>query len=284
MKKAYLYIVIAMAALFPLGALAAEVRLTAQPVSVGVGDRVAVTLSVDTFDPLNSFSGTLTYNPALLTPTGVSDGGSISSIWLTRPKPSATSTQFVGFAAGGFVGHGDLFTVIFTARTMGTANVTLTHAQFLQNDGQGTEERITVHPLALQVGETKNGGYQEQTDTTPPESFTLTLGKDTALFDGHPYLVFAPVDKGSGIDHVEVGETRWPFIAPSSFAAADSPYALKDQYGTSRVVVRAYDRAGNVRAAVVPRQHLFRPYELAILGTLLLALLLWLFLKRRSRA
>lgn len=286
MKRAYLYMVILAAFVAPFGALAAEVTLTPSPKTVGIGDTVAITVSVDTVNALNSFSGVLTYDPAFLTPVSISDGNSISSLWLERPKAGATSTPFTGFAAGGFVGQGELFTIVFKAHAAGSAQMSLANMQFLQNDGQGTAEPVNMHPLTLSVTGNSSGGYEEPADTNPPESFTLTLGKDTAVFDNAAYLAFAPVDKGSGIDRVEVGETRWPFISPA-FRPADSPYELKDQYLTSRVVVRAYDRAGNARTEVFPRTHIFRPYELGILGTLggaILALLLWLYLKRRSRA
>ncbi len=87
-------------------------------------------------------------------------------------------------------------------------------------------------------------------DSTPPAEFTPT---SEILFSGKQAKVlvsFFTTDAHSGIDHYEVGvlsSDQSPFESPS-FVRAESPYQLPNIIGqNSRVVVRAFDRAGNVR-------------------------------------
>jgi hypothetical protein len=266
----------------PLSAIAAELSLSAEPQSVGVGDTVLVTLHLSSAIPLNAVSASLRYSDNM-TPISFSNGNSIVSIWLTSPiaKERGTSVDFEGLIPGGYVGeHGVVIRSLFKATRSGPASVVISSARALRNDGIGTEEPLVVKPLALLIGPTSIGGYVYGIDTTPPEPFSPARGNDPSLFGGHAYLVFNTVDKGSGISHYEIAEYRLPFL--KHFADAQSPYELKHQSGTYTVVVKAFDNEGNARVEVFPRQRLLSPYEKGLLAIMLIGIALY-FVYRRAR-
>ena len=263
---------------------------------IGVGDTVRVDILLDSTIPTNAFSGTVSYSKTMLEPIAVSDGDSIVSLWVTHPVVPAigASIPFAGITPGGFSGNGGvLFSVLFRAKTSGIANVSLGNdIQVLRNDGAGGKEPVILKSLVLSISSKSSGGYTEPVDHTPPEPFTAYQGSDPQLFDGKNYLVFMAVDKGSGVDHYAVAESRVPsflfwLFSPSWHAPAISPYVLADQNLTSAVYIKAVDRAGNERLSVYPLRYLFTAYEIIVLFVILVVVvLLWkkkIWLRRRPR-
>jgi hypothetical protein len=100
-------------------------------------------------------------------------------------------------------------------------------------------------------------------DTTAPEMFAVQLAHDANTFQGKYFIIFSTVDKQSGVQHFEVSEDdpmRLGFVRgkpteKALFVNAQSPYVLSDQELKSRVVVRAYDHAGNVSEAILSPQN-----------------------------
>lgn len=84
-----------------------------------------------------------------------------------------------------------------------------------------------------------------QIDTTPPEAFTAVVTRQPDLYSGAYYAVFATTDFASGVDSYEVSE--------GNHLARDvsSPYVLTNQSFSGRIVVRAFDRAGNIRESTI---------------------------------
>lgn len=270
--------------LLPASVSAATLSLRATPVRVGVGDTVLVSLLLDSAIPTNAFSGALQYPAAMLEPVAISDGGSIISLWIAHPAVPAPGVPvtFAGVTPGGFSGNnGSLFSVLFRAKAAGTAKVSLGDVEVLRNDGAGGNEPVSVRSLTLSIDAKSSGGYVEPADRTPPEPFTAYLGTDSQLFNGKDYLMFMAVDKGSGVDHYAVAESRLPsflfsLFPPSWHTTTSSPYVLADQKLTSTIYVKAVDRAGNERLSVFPPQHLFTAYEKwALLVILMGVAFLW---------
>ncbi|MDO8601282.1 MAG: cohesin domain-containing protein [bacterium] len=87
-------------------------------------------------------------------------------------------------------------------------------------------------------------------DTTPPISFKPKIEVLTAAIIDRALVSFSTTDLLSGVDHYEVGiidKTKSPLESPS-FIEAESPYQLPAFIsGNLVVIVRAQDRAGNVR-------------------------------------
>jgi len=272
----------ALALFLPTAVSAATLSLQADPQYVGAGDIVHVGILVDSLIPVNAFSGTLTYSKTLLEPVAVSDGDSVVNLWITHPAVPTVGAAipFAGVTPGGFSGSsGTLFSVLFRARSAGIAKISLADLQVLRNDGVGGKELVLSKPLSISIARKSLGGYTEPADTTPPEVFSAYLGTDPQVFDGRSYLVFAAVDKASGVDRYAVAESRVPafllMLFPLSWTTvAASPIVLQDQNLTSTVYIRAIDRAGNERLSVFPPIHLFTAYEKAVLMGILIVVVL----------
>lgn len=269
----------------PVFVSAATLSLHAQPPVIGKGDTVEVTFTVDSDASVNTFSGTLLYPTDILVPIAVNDGSSIVGVWLTRPLVvDGVPFTFVGFTPGGFSGrNGKLFSIVFKAMNAGPVKISLADVAVLRNDGVGTKEVTVAQPLSLVIAQKAIGGFTEPADTFPPEPFSVYLGEDTQLFNGEKYLVFATVDKSSGMDFYEVAEKRFPLF-PLVWQKTDSPYRIQNQYLTSDVYLKAVDRVGNERVTVFHRQHILRSYEWGIFGMLLVVLcIVYMYMRGRAR-
>lgn len=93
--------------------------------------------------------------------------------------------------------------------------------------------------------------YPVQIDQTPPATFTPKLGKEVLTVEETSTLQFVTTDGASGIDHYEVKEVAQDASGSSAntlFVETSSPYFIpKHAAGTFEYIVRAIDRAGNVR-------------------------------------
>lgn len=291
-KRFNIFCLLFFLAITPSAVSAATISFRATPARVGISDVVRVDVLLDSAVPVNAFSGAVSYSRATLEPVAVSDGNSLINLWITHPDipmAAGASVAFAGITPGGFSGdNGILFSVLFKATATGTGHISIEDAEVLRNDGVGGEETVTSQSLSLPIGSKSVGGYTEPADTTPPESFVISLGNDAELFGGRSYIVFTAADKDSGIDSYAAAESRLPSFLlsffPLSWHAATSPYALADQNLTSTIYVKATDRSGNERVSVFPPQHLFTPYENVVLLVILIGVvLLWHIRQKRWR-
>lgn len=288
--KRHIHIIFCAVLMFmPAAVSAATVSFRAFPHDVGTGDIVRVDVLLDSNIPINAFSGTVSYSSAMLEPTAVSDGNSIVNLWVIHPEVpvGGAPLTFTGITPGGFFGDsGLLFSVLFRAKGAGIADISIKDGQMLRNDGTGGKEPLTLKPLSLRIEAKPQGGYKEPADTIPPEPFIVSLGADPQLFDGRRYLVFTAVDKGSGIDHYALAESRVPtflfWLFPLLWHETISPHVIADQNLTSAVYVKAIDRAGNGRLSVYPPRYFFTVYEKSILLAILIVVVL-LYWRGRGR-
>ncbi len=90
-------------------------------------------------------------------------------------------------------------------------------------------------------------------DTLPPAEFYPRFDVLAAIIS-RVLVSFSTTDSLSGVDHYEVGvidRSVAPDVSPA-FVEAESPYQLPTEVsGDLRVIVRAFDRAGNVRDGFV---------------------------------
>ena len=93
--------------------------------------------------------------------------------------------------------------------------------------------------------------YLIKIDTIPPVEFKPTYELiPTAVILSRAFISFITTDSLSGIDHYEVSginKSEDPNISPV-YVRAESPYQLPTKLSdNTRVIVRAFDKAGNVR-------------------------------------
>lgn len=283
---------------------------------------VAVRLDTDESECVNAVDAVITYGEGIQA-VDVSRGRSILSLWVEEPtiNQDARTITFAGGIPNGYCGRipGDpsLTNVIaelvfrapgFTIGSRETDSVQVAfgeQSRVLLNDGTGDEAPLRTVPgtlnLIQQVGtSTKDewGDVVDQ-DNVPPQPFGMELVQNQSVFSGKYYIVFNTTDKQSGIDHYEVMEEsrddlytfRWG-RADAPWMTAESPYVLNDQDLRSIIRVRALDKAGNERIAVLIPDDAIRPVPLMVWVTLALAVLIalavgawamrWYLLRRRS--
>lgn len=108
---------------------------------------------------------------------------------------------------------------------------------------------LHVRPVSNGVwGSTSS--FVTRIDTRPPAKFKPIVSKIKDSNGSEKYLVaFFTTDSLSGLDHYEVGLISKDDIDKTSplFTQTESPYVVNIESGTnSRVIIRAYDKAGNV--------------------------------------
>ena len=109
--------------------------------------------------------------------------------------------------------------------------------------------------MYVQLKAQRNGLWGETTnfllrmDTTPPREFKPKIEVLSATIINKTLVFFETTDSLSGIDHYEVGVLdKLKLDSSPLFVVAHSPYELPSNIsGSLRVIVRAFDKAGNVR-------------------------------------
>lgn len=152
--------------------------------------------------------------------------------------------------------------------------------QSYENVGDGT---WYFHVKAM-----KNGAwgatthYEIKIDTEPPADFRPQINYITAAVIDRALISFFTPDALSGIDHYEVGviDKSKPATESPAFFRTESPYQIPfDTIDNSRVIVRAFDRAGNVRDSSIDVHTPFLPaqfiknHAVAILLSIILLLI-----------
>lgn len=112
-----------------------------------------ITIMVESKIPVNTFAGTVHFDPSFLAVEALNYSSSIANLWVSAPSfdNEAGTIEYIGGTTqpGGVVGSGVLFTVTFRAHTSGVTTVGLAEATMLQSDGYGTP--VDLAPLTNTV-------------------------------------------------------------------------------------------------------------------------------------
>jgi hypothetical protein len=120
-------------------AASASMYISASP-GVTVGDSVPININVNTNGlAANSFEATISYPPNLFNGVRGSFSGSICTLPVTQPNPTAGSATFACGTPGGFTGTGLVATIYLDAIASGSGNFGLSACTVLANDGLGTD-------------------------------------------------------------------------------------------------------------------------------------------------
>lgn len=275
MKKIFL---LSLLVLLPGFASAATLRFDPITRPTVPGDVFIATMRIDVApgECVNAATVGVSYPTQLLTQNAVSRGESIFSLWLSQTEDNDKGEiHFVAGIPGGYCGRavGDPGQSNIVAKLVfqykGRSALDAATIGFLPdtevdlNDGLGTKANLITQPMSVQYA-TSSAAHNEwlsvvSEDVYPPEEFIPQIYKDPGDDHSPFYLIFDATDKQSGIEHYEVTEED-----PNSFgfrigsrvkakpAPVTSPYLLQDQTLSSRIVVRAFDHAGNMQEAIIP--------------------------------
>lgn len=98
--------------------------------------------------------------------------------------------------------------------------------------------------------------YSLRIDTAPPAAFAIEISPNSRTFITKPFFQFGSSDALSGLDRYELkilplkidGRPKASSVDDQLFVEVQSPYAAPELLmGTYQVIVRAYDKAGNIR-------------------------------------
>lgn len=243
--------------LLPLPSHAALMYLDPSEGTYGPGDTFIVNVRLAPDECVNATHVEITYPPETLRAVDFSRGGSILTLFVEEPKLDTDFglITFSGGIPGGYCGRiaGDpvlsniLGKIVFTV--VGTAPEALIHisgaSKVHASDGAGTEVPLTMQDALITIAPNatlfENPWIEEvRDDIVPPEAFDVEVQSTRGVFQGNYYIVFATVDKQSGLDHFEIFERGvWKTVK--------SPYELRDQSLQEAIQVKAIDKAGNER-------------------------------------
>jgi hypothetical protein len=297
MKKIFLTAFLVM---LPGFASAATLRFDPLVRDTVPGDVFIATMRIDVSpgECVNAATVGITYPTNLLTLNAVSRGESIFSLWISEVADKEKGEiHFVAGIPGGYCGRavGDpgqsnvVAKIVFQYKGLSAADSAsigfLPDTEVDLNDGMGTKADLVTLPLSVQYA-TSSSSHNEwlsvvSQDIYPPEEFVPQIFTDTGGKKTLFYLMFDATDKQSGIEHYEVLEEdpysfgfRFGSHIKAKPAPVTSPYLLQDQTLSSRIVVRAYDHAGNMQEAIIPPKNYRSPFSLFSVSDYLVPLLL----------
>lgn len=253
---------------------------------ISSGDTSIINLFLDTEgEQINSVDGTI----ILLDEGGgnfevkdLSITNSVFGMWPNKPSlEEGHKIKFVGGVVGGVKGdHLLLFKMIVKINQSGNFSIIPDVVTAYLNDGIPTKVIITKEISKIIVGEKKEetkDKWQEiiSNDNTAPLAFKIKLVKDLYLYENRRFIIFETTDSGSGIDYYEVQEgEREPVRSGTN-------YILIDQNKNEKIIVTAYDKAGNFQVATINTRTPINWGSIVI--TLLVLILIYKIIKRIKR-
>src|SRR3989344_3501467 len=203
---------------------AASLNLVSPVSEIGVGQQFQVDLMLDAEgEIINAIEGEITFSKELLEIREIRDGDSIINLWVERPSIKPTGKViFSGIIPAGFAGvlspyyegrrPGKIFSLIFTSKGEGEGTVNLENEKVLLHDGLGTPAKLGILNFEFRILKREvripDSRFPIPEDKDSPEDFKPEIASNQNVFEGKYFLVFAAHDKGSGIDHYEIQETR----------------------------------------------------------------------------
>lgn len=240
------------AALSPSYAHAARIFLEALPSDKAMGQRFEVRVFADTEgESINAWSGAMRFPSGILKAPELRDGNSAVNFWIDKPAAEGDVIKFAGVTPGGFNGkRGLLFTAVFHSLRPGSAPIMFEEAKFLKNDGRGSPADVSLGRLDIRISANAAVTALIEEDAEPPEDFLPAVSRSDYVFDNQYFVAFSSQDKISGIAGYFIAESPRRRGEPD-WAPAASPHILADQGRHSYIFVKAVDRAGNERIAVI---------------------------------
>ena len=240
--------------LLPAFVSSASISIEARSKEIYVGDTIVLNVVMDTEKAMiNLVEGSLKIEvkEGVASISDLVISGSPLSLWPVKPTLSkeGNSITFVGGTPNGFNSkEAILFKIVLVAKKPGKVTMGPFGFKAYINDGKGTLANVESRFVDISILEpVKNykpiNDWSEVVldDTTPPEPFTISIGSDSSVFDNQTFITFNAVDTGSGMDYYEVKEGSLEKIRSSN------TYVLREQGKEQKIVVSAYDKAGNVR-------------------------------------
>lgn len=297
-QKSKIIILIIAFVLFPTAVFATTLHLEPPEGQYRPGDTFITEVKIDTEkECINAVEANLSYDKDILQAVDFNYGPSAITLWVKPPKISQESgiISFSGGIPGGYCGKmlGDLDPahilgkISFQASNKGEAKVNfLDSSQVLLNDGLGTPAKLTAKGAVFNISSEKlevpKNEWQEEIgkDNISPEPFKIEIHQEPSIFDGRYFIVFLTADKQTGVDYYKIKEGR------RDWKTAQSPYLLKNQKLTDEIKVKAVDKAGNERVAIIEPRYSLRWYEQSLIWAIVVIMGIigyWIWIKLKNK-
>lgn len=269
-----LFVSVLVCLIVPNNSRAAEINLNIGSSAYDLQDTFIVDVYIDTqFSNINAIEARIDFDASMLRIIETIDSDSAVNFWIEK-EVSIDALMLSGIIPGGFRGEsGKIISILFETIGSGQASIELQGASAFLNDGLGTREDVSGKQITIDISKKVSLNIQNKnlhsSDKYPPESFKPEISRSTSLFDNKWFLVFATVDKNSGISHYLIKEASFrPLMFFKRWSVVESPYVLRDQDKTSFIAIKAVDKAGN---EMVQKVHPENPKTLGekILATLI---------------
>lgn len=140
----------------PSATRAATLGLSPANTTVNIGSTISETVIVSSADQaMNAISGTISFPRDLLQVVSVSKTNSVLSLWVQDPTFSNTdgTISFSGIVPNpGYTGgRGQVLSIQFRGKKVGTATVTFSSPQVLANDGNGTDILTSTDSATISI-------------------------------------------------------------------------------------------------------------------------------------
>ena len=270
--------------------IAAELWFEPQESSIGTSSDFFVAINMTVTEPVNAVQVAVVVPPNLEI-NDTFDGNSIINFWVDPPTwdPAKRRLTFSGILPGGFVGQNSrLLLLKIKALDAVTSTLRFDKEQtvaFLHDEAADVAP-ILLRALTLPVVVGKDNLPLTLPDNDPPESFVPTVFHTPTLYGNQWMVAFATQDKGVGLHHYEMaeGSTKDSHSAGLVWHSAQSPAFISDQTRQGYIFIKAIDKAGNERVAVVSPPvdppSFYRHWQLWCMLTAVLFGLLFLFVKK----
>lgn len=208
----------------------------------------------------------------------VETGGSAFTLWPVTPSYSIEEkvVRFTGGSPEGFVEKGLLFRMRIFSKKPSEITVSWLRGAAYQSNGEGTLEGISSRSLVVSLSQSElNQMNAASTDAVPPYFDTLLVSQDPDVYEGKYFVSFHAADDASGVERYEVIE------GGVTTETQNGMYVLLAQDRKNRVVIIAYDKAGNSTSIKVPTR--YEPLYNALIACIIFAAVLLVFFSRRSK-
>lgn len=267
---------------------AMELFISKTPENIRVGDVTLLTVAINSDKEINVIEGSLTLSDNVSLRT-VLTTSSAFRLWPQRPSLQDRTITFTGGSVEPVSGSNvELFTLALDVIREGNIEITFNDTNAFLADGEATQIVVRSNTAALAVKPADTSGKNNElaqailSDKTPPEKFTIAIGRDDQTFDGNYFATFYTIDTDSGLNRYEVIEGDLPLVR------SGSTYVLLDQSLNTRLTVKAIDNAGNERVvSLIPKHYssssMAWTYVISIVIVILIILISGYGIYRRRR-
>lgn len=176
--------------------------------NVAPGSTVNLKIKVSAPSPINAFDITLQHSPDKLEFVGASTQNSIASIWQSFPlKDSNGKLRLVGGMTTAFSGdNGEIITLTFRAKSVGSAIFVAEKADVALADGKGTLLSGGLAQLGLNITASKAPTALAENKAATPKISDVVLTEDPATKNS---IVMLRTANDGAIKEVQMRSRNW---------------------------------------------------------------------------